>query len=204
MKTKLEKCNRLLKQERLDQHIKDQAIAAEWLKEDAGLREMLKDNILAYDDELKRIRRKQSRYLQSDKYQGLGDFAPYFRKRVFDEVLEGKKIKPLKRFLRNMINALKKAEGRNKVNAKWQRQYDHATRYVSIEAVVRHFLQSEHSFRNLLKCPFHEDKTPSFKVYEKDNRFYCFGCGASGSPIDFVMRFDNCDFKEAVSILSVF
>lgn len=48
-------------------------------------------------------------------------------------------------------------------------------------------------------CPFHAEKTPSFTVNEEKELFHCFGCGASGDSIDFVMRYDNCDFQTAVS-----
>lgn len=48
-------------------------------------------------------------------------------------------------------------------------------------------------------CPFHEEKTPSFVIYEDQNRFHCFGaCNQGGDAIDFVMRRDNCDMNEAV------
>lgn len=204
METAFGQRQRIQRQERLSQQQKDRAYAESWLREDLELREMVKDSILAYDDELKRIMRKRTRYLKSDTYAGLGDFAPYFRKRVFDEVLEGKKIQPLQRGLRSMVHALKNAQGTMRKNDEWQRQYEHVTRHVAIEDVIRHFLPVRHSFSRLLKCPFHEDKTASFKVYEQSNRFYCFGCGASGSPIDFVMKLHNCDFKEAVSTLSLF
>ena len=47
-------------------------------------------------------------------------------------------------------------------------------------------------------CPFHQEKTPSFCIYE-ENSWYCFGCGVSGAnAIDFVMKRDKKDFKEAV------
>lgn len=45
-------------------------------------------------------------------------------------------------------------------------------------------------------CPFHGEKTPSFKVYE-DN-FHCFGCGANGDAIDFVMKLEGCGHGEAI------
>jgi len=50
-------------------------------------------------------------------------------------------------------------------------------------------------------CPFHEDKHPSFVVYPETNRYYCYGCGAKGSVIDYVMQRYNLTFKEAVSWL---
>lgn len=49
-------------------------------------------------------------------------------------------------------------------------------------------------------CPFHTEKTASLKVYP--NRFYCFGCGAHGSVIDFVMQLFNLDFGAAISRLN--
>ena len=49
-------------------------------------------------------------------------------------------------------------------------------------------------------CPFHGEKTPSFHVY--DDHFHCFGCGAHGSLIDFVMQRDKVGFREAVERLA--
>ena len=51
-------------------------------------------------------------------------------------------------------------------------------------------------------CPFHTEKTPSFYVVEDKNFFHCFGCGAHGDAIGFVMRADNLDFLEAVEKLA--
>ena len=47
-------------------------------------------------------------------------------------------------------------------------------------------------------CPFHSEKTPSFVVSEQKQIFTCFGCGASGDMIEFVKRYYNLDFTEAV------
>ncbi|MHB1131003.1 MAG: CHC2 zinc finger domain-containing protein [Chloroflexota bacterium] len=46
-------------------------------------------------------------------------------------------------------------------------------------------------------CPFHPDRQPSFTVYEEDGHFHCYGCGAHGDAIDFVMRRENVGFAEA-------
>ena len=51
-------------------------------------------------------------------------------------------------------------------------------------------------------CPFHHEKTPSFYVVEDKSFFHCFGCGAHGDAIGFVMRADNLDFLEAVGKLA--
>jgi DNA primase len=49
-------------------------------------------------------------------------------------------------------------------------------------------------------CPFHNEKTPSFYVY--DNGFHCFGCGANGDAISFVMQSQGIGFMEAVEALA--
>src|SRR5215469_16407219 len=51
-------------------------------------------------------------------------------------------------------------------------------------------------------CPFHHEKTPSFYVVDDKSFFHCFGCGAHGDAIGFVMRADNLDFIEAVEKLA--
>lgn len=47
-------------------------------------------------------------------------------------------------------------------------------------------------------CVFHADKTPSMKIYPGDRGFHCFGCGASGTSIDFVMMYFSLSYKEAI------
>lgn len=49
-------------------------------------------------------------------------------------------------------------------------------------------------------CPFHNEKTGSFKVYS-DGTYHCFGCGAHGDVIDFVSKIEGIDFNEACSRL---
>lgn len=52
-----------------------------------------------------------------------------------------------------------------------------------------------------IKCPFHEEKTPSCKIYKVKNNFHCFGCGAHGDIIDFVMKLHALEFGDAVRYL---
>lgn len=49
--------------------------------------------------------------------------------------------------------------------------------------------------KGFCRCPFHNEKTGSMKIY-KDS-FHCFGCGANGDIFSFVQRIDNCSFKDA-------
>ena len=51
-------------------------------------------------------------------------------------------------------------------------------------------------------CPFHNEKTPSFSVSPNKQFYHCFGCGAHGSAIGFLMEFDHLNFPEAVEELA--
>lgn len=51
-------------------------------------------------------------------------------------------------------------------------------------------------------CPFHGEKTPSFNIYTENGSFYCFGCGAGGDVITFIMKIENLDYVEAVKFLA--
>jgi len=51
-------------------------------------------------------------------------------------------------------------------------------------------------------CPFHDEKTPSFTVSQTKQFYHCFGCGAHGTALGFLMEYDNLDFVEAVQELA--
>lgn len=51
-------------------------------------------------------------------------------------------------------------------------------------------------------CPFHNEKTPSFTVSQSKQFFHCFGCGAHGSAIGFLMEYDHLEFPDAVEELA--
>lgn len=68
-----------------------------------------------------------------------------------------------------------------------------------IEGVVGGYVALKRSGRMLKGlCPFHGEKSPSFYVYPETQSFYCFGCGAGGSVINFVERAENLSFVDAV------
>jgi DNA primase len=51
-------------------------------------------------------------------------------------------------------------------------------------------------------CPFHNEKSPSFYVNPQKGFYHCFGCGAHGDALRFVMEYDHCDFVTAIEILA--
>jgi len=51
-------------------------------------------------------------------------------------------------------------------------------------------------------CPFHNEKSPSFTVNEEKGFFHCFGCGAHGDVIGFVMQSQNMGFLDAIEALA--
>jgi len=54
------------------------------------------------------------------------------------------------------------------------------------------------------RCPFHDEKTPSFSVSRNRQMYHCFGCGASGNAISFLMDYSHLGFVEAVEDLAAF
>ena len=51
-------------------------------------------------------------------------------------------------------------------------------------------------------CPFHNEKSPSFKIHRKENFFKCFGCGAAGDTMEFLMKHNHWGFAESVRYLA--
>ncbi|HXK00493.1 MAG TPA: DNA primase, partial [Buchnera sp. (in: enterobacteria)] len=53
------------------------------------------------------------------------------------------------------------------------------------------------------RCPFHNEKTPSFTVNDKKQFYYCFGCNSHGNAIDFLMNYEHLNFIESIETLSI-
>ncbi len=69
--------------------------------------------------------------------------------------------------------------------------------------VVSSRVQLKRAGKNLTACcPFHKEKTPSFSVSPDKQFYYCFGCGAGGNALGFIMDHDNLDFPQAVEDLA--
>jgi DNA primase len=74
---------------------------------------------------------------------------------------------------------------------------------VDIVEVIDRRVKLKKSGKNYTaRCPFHDEKTPSFSVNPDKQFYYCFGCGAGGNALGFVMDYDNIDFPQAVENLA--
>ena len=74
---------------------------------------------------------------------------------------------------------------------------------LSIEEVVSAYIKLDRAGNNLkAKCPFHNEKTPSFFISPDRGTYYCFGCAASGDIFTFVEEFEGLDFKGALKLLA--
>ena len=72
-----------------------------------------------------------------------------------------------------------------------------------IEHVVSSYITLKRAGSNFNgSCPFHSERTPSFTVFPSTQSLYCFGCGAGGDAITFVMRMENLDYVSAVRALA--
>lgn len=72
-----------------------------------------------------------------------------------------------------------------------------------IESLISTYVTLKRAGSNLKGlCPFHSEKTPSFTVYPSNNSFYCFGCGAGGDQLSFVMKMEHLDYPDAVEFLA--
>jgi DNA primase len=98
--------------------------------------------------------------------------------------------------------------------------YDLTKRQPSTAVIDRHITQSirdrvdvveliggcielkKHGKNHKGKCPFHAEKTPSFTVSQEKGFYHCFGCGAHGDVIEFVMQYRGSSFPEAVRELA--
>jgi DNA primase len=71
-----------------------------------------------------------------------------------------------------------------------------------VEVVERHVPLKREGSNHVACCPFHNEKSPSFKVSQPKQIYKCFGCGVSGNAIGFLMAYQGLEFVEAVKALA--
>lgn len=163
----------------------------------------LKEQILDYAKRIEDLEKKREKYIAEKEYGDNGEISEYFHEQVFDQIKEGRVLPFLKKALNSMCYELRLSQNKIPNQSAWKNAYEKATQHIRIEDTITHFLTiPPDKLKRNISCPFHIDKTPSFKVYPKTNRYKCFSCNTSGSPVDFVMKLKNCSFKESVHTLS--
>lgn len=74
---------------------------------------------------------------------------------------------------------------------------------IIIEDIVSNYVSLKKRGSNAIGiCPFHNEKTPSFTVYNDTQSFYCYGCATGGDAITFLQKIENIDFIDAVRLLT--
>lgn len=82
---------------------------------------------------------------------------------------------------------------------------DRVLSHAQVEEVVGHFVNLKKRGTNHVGlCPFHDERTPSFSVSPSKGIFKCFGCGKSGSVVNFLMEHEHFSYREAIRYLAEF
>jgi len=74
---------------------------------------------------------------------------------------------------------------------------------IIVEMVKKPLPLKKHGVYYIACCPFHDEKTPSFFVMPQTKTYHCFGCGASGNAIDFLMAYEKLSLEEAIEKLKI-
>ncbi|MFM6982774.1 MAG: DNA primase [Chitinophagaceae bacterium] len=84
-----------------------------------------------------------------------------------------------------------------------RKSIDDVINATAIDEVVGDYIALKKRGSNLLgRCPFHDEKTPSFTVSPAKGIYKCFGCGKAGNAVSFLMEHDNLSFSDAIRKLA--
>ncbi len=85
-----------------------------------------------------------------------------------------------------------------------QKTIENVKSKINIVDVIGNYIQLKKSGSNYKGlCPFHSERSPSFVVSPQKNIYHCFGCGASGDAIKFVMEYEHLSYPEAIEKLAL-
>ena len=80
---------------------------------------------------------------------------------------------------------------------------DEIKQRLDVVTIIDGYLKLDPAGRNFkARCPFHEEKTPSFFVFPERQTWKCFGCGAGGDLLSFVMKKEGLDFSQSLKMLA--
>ena len=129
------------------------------------------------------------------------------RVRILHGVGTGRLMSAVKEYLREMeyVKDLRTEErnaGGDRGGFVMRNDADQLLDKISILDVVSQYVKLRKAGKDYLGlCPFHKEKTPSFTVSVEKQIYYCFGCHEGGNAINFVMKYENLSFQEALESL---
>ena len=90
------------------------------------------------------------------------------------------------------------------INVTFQEEFVEEVRNsCDIVEIISEYVDLKKTGKNFVgKCPFHNEKTPSFTVAPEKQMFYCFGCKTGGNVYTFIMKKENLSFPEAIEFLA--
>lgn len=166
----------------------------------AGIEDALEEMILEKHEYLRKEGRRLKRLYGNIDWKKLDEAEQFFLQEAIYQVYGLREYLYDKRALNNLCFALIEATRVEEENSKvtkgqWSRKWEQ----LQIVDAVSRYVEVKNPKYNI-KCPLpgHEDRSPSFHIYEETNSFYCFGCNRGGQPINFIMLMENCDFKTAI------
>jgi len=113
----------------------------------------------------------------------------------------GEELQVVDRHISRLSRQLRLAEGKPVAQGTLSDDMIQTAREVPIEDLLdRSVRRSGHDL--VCPCPFHDERTPSFRIYTQKNRGWCFGCNTGGDSIGIYQLLHGCDFKEAVLALT--
>lgn len=155
------------------------------------------EELLLRLEQLKKERRQKLKFIRQKTKKG-SDEEWFLALLAEHEFSEGHVIK---RWLRYWLAIEKRLNNRvSRPESRGKDKLDvEAAKQRSLESLYEGKLKRS-GFRMTGLCPFHEERTPSFFIFP-DNHYHCYGCGAHGDSISFVMRLKNLNFVDAVRYL---
>lgn len=122
------------------------------------------------------------------------EFEKYFVEQIHFFFWGWQKIQLTKEFLQRLKNFYKLNHTDFFNKKEWEKININS---IPITQIIGMYTKLPSNLKNNICCPLHKDKTPSFKIYEDTNSFYCFGCHKWGNAINFVAEKEWWSTKEA-------
>lgn len=87
------------------------------------------------------------------------------------------------------------------MNIAYENQQREILNRLNIRQVFERYISAEINHKGFCHCPFHDERTASFKIFDDTNSFYCFGCGVGGNLINLCAKANNLGYLEAMKKL---